>query len=300
MSPDEKQLLSALFDRVRTAANTPRDRDAESLIEQAVRAQPSAPYYLAQAVIIQEEGLKAASARIEELEAKLRTLESSARPREETEQGGGFLSSIFGSRDRPQQQASRDDYRAAPPSPAGGPWGPRAGTYGASPQAAPPAYGGQQGYGAPPAYAGGPGPAPWGAAPQQPSAGGSFIRGALGTAAGVAGGMLLANSLSGLFGSHMAQQGLAAPGEMLAGTPIEETTIVNNYYGEDGAQANSDAANVTDAGWDQGDGGQDNSGQDWGGQDGGGWQQADADPGDSFGNDGGFGDDGGFDDSSNV
>ncbi|OQP87671.1 hypothetical protein BTR14_03655 [Rhizobium rhizosphaerae] len=290
MSPDEKQLLSALFDRVRAAANTPRDRDAESLIEQAVRAQPSAPYYLAQAVIIQEEGLKAASARIEELEAKVRTLESSARPREEPEQGGGFLSSIFGSGNRPQPQPQRDDYRAAPPAPAGGPWGPRAGNYGAAPQ---PAYGGQQGYGAPQGYAGNSGPAPWGAAPQQPSAGGSFIRGALGTAAGVAGGMLLANSLSGLFGSHMAQQGLTAPGEMLAGTPIEETTIVNNYYGEDGAQNASDAGNVADAGWGQDNGNQDNAGQDWGGQDDGGWQQADA--GDSFGDDGGFGDD-----SSNV
>ncbi|OLP59416.1 hypothetical protein BJF93_11890 [Xaviernesmea oryzae] len=274
MSPDEKQLLTALFDRVKAASNTPRDREAEALIEQAVRAQPSATYYLAQAVIIQEKGLEAASARIEELEARLRDLE--ANRTRAPEQGGGFLSSIFGSNDRPQP--AREDAR--PQAAPGGPWGPRPSNYGAPPPQAP-AYGGQQGYGSPPpAYGGNPGP--WGGAPQQPSAGGGFIRGALGTAAGVAGGMLLANSLSGLFGSHMAQQGLTAPGETLAGSPIEETTIVNNYYGDDAITEASDPGNAGDGGW---------------GQDDGGFQQADADPGDSFGGDdfGGFGDD-----SSNV
>ena len=64
MSPEERQLLTALFDRVKTASTTPRDRDAETLIDDATRQQPYAAYYLAQAVIVQEKGLEAASARI--------------------------------------------------------------------------------------------------------------------------------------------------------------------------------------------------------------------------------------------
>ncbi len=34
MSPEERQLLTALFERVRTASATPRDEDAEALIDQ--------------------------------------------------------------------------------------------------------------------------------------------------------------------------------------------------------------------------------------------------------------------------
>jgi hypothetical protein len=76
---------------------------------------------------------------------------------------------------------------------------------------------------------------PWNPQPSPPSAGGSFLQGALGTAAGVAGGMLLANSLSGILGSHMSSLGLGSP---LSGTnppggaPVEET-VINNYFGDD-------------------------------------------------------------------
>lgn len=76
MSPEERQLLTALFDRVRTAAATPRDSDAEALIDQATREQPSATYYLAQAVIVQEKGLEAAANHIKELEERVRQLEA--------------------------------------------------------------------------------------------------------------------------------------------------------------------------------------------------------------------------------
>ncbi len=100
-----------------------------------------------------------------------------------------------------------------------------------------------------------PSAAPWSGQMSAPSAGGSFLRGALGTAAGVAGGMLLANSLSGIFGSHMNSLGLGSP---LAGAnpfgsgnaPVEETIINNNYIGDNaireasggGAPANSNDA----------------------------------------------------------
>ena len=72
MSPEERQLLSDLFDRVRSQANAPRDRDAENLIAEAVRAQPYAPYLLAQAVLVQEQALHGADQRIQELQAAYR------------------------------------------------------------------------------------------------------------------------------------------------------------------------------------------------------------------------------------
>ena len=64
MSPEERQLLSELFERVRTQANAPRDRDAENFIAEAMRALPYAPYFLAQATIMQDQALRAADQKI--------------------------------------------------------------------------------------------------------------------------------------------------------------------------------------------------------------------------------------------
>ena len=62
----------------------------------------------------------------------------------------------------------------------------------------------QQGgpWGAPQPQQAGPAAGPWGA--PQPQQGGGFLKGALGAAAGVAGGMLLADSFKGLFGGGQA------------------------------------------------------------------------------------------------
>jgi hypothetical protein len=246
MSPEERQLLTALFDRVRTAAATPRDSEAEALIDQATRQQPSATYYLAQAVIVQEKGLEAAANHIKELEEHVRQLEAGASEHRQAEQGGGFLSSIFGNT-QTQQPAP------VPSSPANpGPWGqpsrahdePRG--YDSSARQMP-----QQPTG------------PWSQQAYAPSAGGSFLRGALGTAAGVAGGMLLANSLSGIFSNHMSSLGWGSPfganpfGN--ASAPTEET-VINNYFGNDDTRQASDNAgndnddgNVQQADYDDGD-----------------------------------------------
>lgn len=191
MTPDERQMISGLFDRVRAAESAPRDRDAEAYIGGRAKESPNAAYTLAQVVLVQEQALAAAQRRIEELEAQLRDAQT-APP---AQQGGGFLSSFFG--------GSSPQAPAAPPP--GGAWGrgapsgdPRQG-YGAPPPAGP--WGGapQQGFGGAPQQA-------WGGAPQQPARGGGFLSGALSTAAGVAGGMMLANSIQGLFKSdpHLA------------------------------------------------------------------------------------------------
>ena len=90
MSPDERQMLDDLFDRVQGAAATHRDPEAEELIAQRHREQPYATYYLAQAVIIQDQALKATTDRIQELEAQVRDLEDQTRRMPEP-QNAGFL-----------------------------------------------------------------------------------------------------------------------------------------------------------------------------------------------------------------
>ncbi|MDA5636985.1 MULTISPECIES: DUF2076 domain-containing protein [Agrobacterium] len=245
MSPEESQLLKGLFERTRAASATPRDREAETLIADAVRDQPAAPYYLAQAVIVQEKGLEAAAAHIKQLEDRIHALESGNSAPQAAAQGG-FLSSIFGTGQSqppaptpvPAPQAS---WRNDTAGQTAGPWGSPAG---------------QQPGG------------PWS---QQPAAfgrtsGGGFLQGALGTAAGVAGGMLLANSLSGIFGGHMSSLGLGSPfggNSGIGNAPVEET-VINNYYGDSASPQNNDDDdiqqadyddNVDDADFDSGDDG---------------------------------------------
>jgi hypothetical protein len=189
MSPEERQLLTGLYDRIRGAANAPRDQEAEALIQDATRAQPYAPYFLAQTVLVQDQALRAANDRLQELEGKVKDLEGQAAsgPR-----SGGFLSglgSLFGG-GAPTAPAPR-----APAPPPGSRWNqppppPQGGWQQQPPQGYSP-----QGY-APPGAA----PGPWGG--QGASPGGGFLTGALGTAAGVAGGVLLADSIRGLFAGH--------------------------------------------------------------------------------------------------
>src|SRR3954463_8408607 len=49
----------------------PRDAEADGLIRARITAQPAAPYFMAQTVVIQEQALTTAQARIEELELNL-------------------------------------------------------------------------------------------------------------------------------------------------------------------------------------------------------------------------------------
>ena len=117
MSPEERQLLTGLFDRIRASANTPRDPEAEALIANAVKAQPYAPYFLAQAVIVQNQALEAANQKLNELQAQL----ESQQPQQGQPAGGGFLSSlgsIFGG----GPSAPPEPPRPQQPLP-GGPWG---------------------------------------------------------------------------------------------------------------------------------------------------------------------------------
>ncbi len=219
MTPDERQMLSGLFDRIRGASDGPKDREAESFINDAMRATPSAGYVLAQTVLVQQQAVEAAAKRIEELEAQVRSGGGGGQPQGDGSFLGNLGRSLFGG-GQPPQQPPRSSYDA------------RAYEQQRAPEP-PPGYA-QRGYAPPPQQ---PQPGPWGA-PAAPQ-GGGFLHGAMQTAAGVAGGVLLGNAIGGLFGGGHSG-GMFGGGSGFGGAgfgsgvaPVNET--VNNYYENDPA-----------------------------------------------------------------
>src|ERR1700727_1060197 len=69
MTPQERQLVDDLFDRLSKVESAPRDPDATAAIAQGLRKAPNAVYALVQTVLVQDEALKRANSRIQELEA---------------------------------------------------------------------------------------------------------------------------------------------------------------------------------------------------------------------------------------
>src|SRR2546430_5227623 len=69
MTPQERQLVDELFDRLSKLENAPRDPDAIAAISDGLRKAPGAIYALVQTVLLQDEALRRAHARIQELEA---------------------------------------------------------------------------------------------------------------------------------------------------------------------------------------------------------------------------------------
>jgi uncharacterized protein len=166
MQSEEQRLIDGLFSRLKQAEaqSAPRDATAEGVIAQHVQAQPAAPYYMAQTILIQEAAIKQLNERIQALEGEVTQLQAN-KPA-----SGGFLAGLFG--------GGQSQPRVNDPIP------------------------GAQNYGRPaPAQAGY-------AAPQaqnyaQGRSGGGFMAGALQTAAGVAGGVVLGNMLMSMFsGTH--------------------------------------------------------------------------------------------------
>ena len=164
MNSDEKNLIDGLFSRLQEAErqSAPRDGEAEAQIGQHLARQPAAPYYMAQAMLIQEAAIKRLDQRVRELEAQ--------QQQQPKQSSGGFLAGLFGA---PQEQ------RAPAQRPGG--WGEtrfsnNLSTPSAAQQAAPAAQGG------------------------------GFMRGALQTAAGVAGGVMVADLLTSMFHHDQPQE----------------------------------------------------------------------------------------------
>ena len=160
MTPQEQQLISGLFDRLRGVGAPEKDREAEALINSSVRAMPDVPYLLVQSTLIQEQALEAASTRLKTAEGRVQALEEELKGRPSG--SGSFLGGLFGGRGANEHAPVASPIYANP-----SPW-----------PAAPP----QQ--------------VPAAAAP----ASGGFMRSAMTTAAGVAGGMLAAGALRDMLG----------------------------------------------------------------------------------------------------
>ncbi len=179
MTPQERQLVDDLFDRLSKLESAPRDSVAVAAINEGLRKAPNAVYALVQTVLLQDEALKRANAHIQELEA---------RGGAEQQQSGGFLDSmrdaIFGqSQPRgsvpnvpPRESSSRPVWNSGQAmQQSQGP-----GQYNQSPYGQP--------YGAPQAPIGG--------------GGGSFLGTAAAAAAGMVGGSLLLGSIRSMMGAN--------------------------------------------------------------------------------------------------
>jgi hypothetical protein len=168
MTPQEQALVDELFDRLAGLENGPRDPEAERVIADGLRRAPHAVYALVQTALVQDEALKRANARIEELQAQF------GGP-EQAQQQGGFLDSMR------EAVLGRREPRGSVPTV-------RSPATQTSPMAPP--YGPEPGY-----------------PPQMPTgpafgSGGSFLGTAASTAAGVIGGALLMDGIRSMFGHH--------------------------------------------------------------------------------------------------
>ena len=202
MTPQERKLIDELFDRLQSLEESPRHEDAVDAINAGLDRAPNALYPLVQTVLVQDEALKRADARIRELEEKVGTA---------TPQGAqqpGFLDNMRDSIGQREPQGSVPSVKPGADAKAKqNLWGP---AYDQS-QSAPP-----QGQ---PAYA----DQSWGGAPQPPQGqGGSFLGTAAAAAAGVVGGALLMNSFKGMFGGQQPGQARNAFDQPGGGAPWDQ------------------------------------------------------------------------------
>lgn len=151
MDQNERRIIDDLFEKLGRVEGDapPRDPEAEALIRRHLESRPAVPYYMAQAIVVQEQALANAQARVQELERK-------ARP-----SGGGFLSGLFGGGEEAQDRGPARGQAAHP------------GAFGRS--------------------------------------GGGFLGGAMQTALGVAGGVLIADAIASAFAPDEAAAAEASP-----------------------------------------------------------------------------------------
>ncbi|MFJ7283961.1 DUF2076 domain-containing protein [Pseudomonas sp. NPDC099000] len=232
MNSEEQTLIDGLFSRLQQAEtdSAPRDAQAEARIKEHLTRQPAAGYFMTQAILVQEAAIKSLDAQNKQLAQQVQQLQAelqSTKAQPSAPASGGFLSSIFGggSRDPAPTQSA--------PSSNGGWREPGRPSFNSQPP--------QQNFGtAPPQQ---------NYAPQQQASaiGGGFLGGALKTAAGVAGGVMLAQGISSLFHSNQQPQEIV---EVIK----EEPAQVNDQSGDNGsgddqrvADNTSDQGGFTDA-----------------------------------------------------
>jgi uncharacterized protein len=237
MTPQERQMIDDLFDRVSRLESAPRDPDAVAAISQGLRKAPNAVYALVQTVLLQDEALKRANSRIQELEAASAPAQSQS--------GGGFLDSmresIFGQNQprgsvpnvRPPENPSRPVWNSGQvmqQAQAPGQYGQAPGQYNQAPYGQP--------YGAPQGPMGG--------------GGGSFLGTAAAAAAGTIGGSLLLGSIRSMMGGSHAGFGGAS-------TVVDETIVKQAPWGDQSKSDLARDAGINDVGSSSSDRNDDNS-----------------------------------------
>ena len=264
MTPQERQLIDDLFSRLAGAENAPRDPAAMAAIADGLRQAPNAVYALVQSVLVQDEALKRAHDRIQQLESA--TADNPA-------QSGGFLDSMrdtmFG---KTAPHGSVPSVQPPPPPSSRPVWN----SGQALQQAETPGH-----------YEQAPPNQPYGAPQAPPGGGGSFLGTAAATAAGVIGGGLLMSSIRSMMGGgHSSAFGDAGGlggfgsgrspwgGGDQAGGSLARDAGVNDIGSQqtdrfDQAQADADQDqdqdqdDDDDAGMDSDDYGDDNGGSDY-------------------------------------
>lgn len=228
MNSEEQTLIDGLFSRLQQAEtdSAPRDAQAEARIKEHLTRQPAAGYFMTQAILVQEAALKSLdeqnkqlTRQVQQLQAELQSAKAQATA--PAPSSGGFLSSIFGGSSRDPQPAPS---QSAPPSSGGGWREPARPSFNAQPP--------QQNFGAPQQNY----------APQQqaPGAGSSFLGGALKTAAGVAGGVMLAQGISSLFHHNQQPEEVV---EVIKEEPaqVNDQSDSGNGWGDDQRVADNNA-----------------------------------------------------------
>lgn len=190
MNAEERSLIIGLFDRMSKLSDIEKDHDAAELIDGRVRRNPDAAYLLTQSVLVQEQALQRADARIRELEQELSRAKADASQASET--SSSFLGNSR-STSVPTTNPARNNI------------GDRSAT------------------------------------------GGGFMAQALSTAAGVAGGMLLASGISSLLGGDSASAATAqnAASDSGPATPAADTNAAAEPAG--GAEHGNESVHAMDA-----------------------------------------------------
>jgi len=162
---NDRELITGLANRLRQAHPVAKDPQVAEVIAQHIASQPDSLYLLVQAVLVQEDALRTAQARIAELQAA-----QPAQPAFGSAPAPGYGAQAYGA-----PGYAQPGYGQPAAQPGGGGFMSR--MFGQNRDAAP--------MGAP-----------------QGGAGGGFLKTAAAAAAGVAGGALLFQGLNGMFGGH--------------------------------------------------------------------------------------------------
>lgn len=264
MTPEERDLIEGVFERMRSVGSIEKDREAEAHINSSVRQIRDSAYMLVQTVIVQDQALQQADERIRELEDMVNQLQAEQEKAKSSSSGGSFLGGLFGGGSKPAAAAPAPTASSSPwggsVPPVGrqsaGYSGPQSGDrspWGNSPQ--PQAQPVQ--YGQPPMQA----PAPQ-------AAGGGFMRSAMTTAAGVAGGVLVAGAISNMMrgGSHGDHGSMSTSGDGgMTPLPQYQEASNNDQGGSYSTEPQYQDAASNDQGTDTQDAGYDDGGSDWGG-----------------------------------